>query len=186
MSPRPRWWRRADHALDEGMLLATRAAVLDVRNRIEVATIGRGEDFDPAEFHAVAVAALQALADEQDAVADRLDEERRAARGRRGTSMSEHDYRRSDRRNLKRRATAARLLAAAIRARATDGEQVDALVERARVDAWDDVARQIRRRMQIYSPVPEADADPDRRARIAGLAADLVRQRAARSTDLGD
>lgn len=166
--------RRAEHAIDEGLLLAEGAARLEVRNRIEVETIGRGRDFDPEEFRADAVAVLEQLAGEQDAVADRLDVERRLASGRDGYAISEHDYQRSDRRNLKRRAKAARLLAGELRATAADAARVADLVERARQEAWRDVAGQMRRKMRIYAAPPEFDEDPGRRDRLSDLAAELV------------
>jgi len=166
--------RRAEQAIDEGHLLADRAARLEVRNRIEVETIGRGRDFDPEEFRGDAVAVLQQLADEQDAVAARLDVERRIASGRDGYAVSEHDYQRSDRRNLRRRARAARLIASELRQYAADDERVADLVERARQEAWRDVAGQVQKKLRIYAAPPEFDEDPGRRDRLSDLAADLV------------
>ncbi|HWL02746.1 MAG TPA: asparagine synthase [Microbacteriaceae bacterium] len=166
--------RRAEQAIDEGHLLADRAARLEVRNRIEVETIGRGRDFDPEEFRADAVEVLHQLAGEQDAIADRLDVERRLAGGRDGYAVSEHDYQRSDRRNLRRRAKAARLMATELRAYAADRERVDDLVERARQEAWRDVAGQMHKKLRIYAAPPEFDEDPGRRERLSDLAAELV------------
>lgn len=166
--------RRAEQAIDEGHLLADRAARLEVRNRIEVETIGRGRDFDPEEFRADAVAVLHQLADEQDAIAARLDVERRLARGRDGYAISEHDYQRSDRRNLRRRAKAARIMAAELRAYADDRDRVGDLVERARQEAWRDVAGQMQKKLRIYAAPPEFDEDPGRRDRLSDLAADLA------------
>lgn len=172
--------RRAEQAIDEGHLLADRAARLEVRNRIEVETIGRGRDFDPEEFRGDAVAVLQQLADEQDAVAARLDVERRIASGRDGYAASEHDYQRSDRRNLRRRAKAARLLAAELRAYAADDTRVIDLVERARQEAWRDVAGQVQKKLRIYAAPPEFDEDPGRHDRLMDLAAELAAEVDAR------
>ncbi|MBO9578378.1 MAG: asparagine synthase [Microbacteriaceae bacterium] len=172
--------RRAEQAIDEGMLLAEGAARLEVRNRIEVETIGRGRAYDPEEFRGDAVAVLGQLAEEQDRVAERLRVEHRLAGGREGTAYSEHDYRRGDRRNLKARAKVAELMAAELRAYAADDERVGGLVERARQEAWRDVAGQIRKRMRIYAAPPEYDEDPDRGDRLTDLAAHLAAELDAR------
>jgi len=173
--------RRAEQAIDEGHLLADRAARLEVRNRIEVETIGRGRDFEPEEFHDDAVAVLRQLADEQDAIAHRLDVERRLAGTRDGYAASEHDYHRSDRRNLKRRAKAARLMAAELRAYAADDGRVADLVERARQEAWQDVAGQLQKKLRIYAAPPEFDEDPGRQDRLCALAAELAAQADSRA-----
>lgn len=171
--------KRAEHAIDEGLLLADRAARLDVRNRIEVETIGRGRDFDPEDFRADAVAALEQLAAEQAAIADRLDIERRLAGSRDGYAYNEHDYRRGDRRNLKARAKVARLMATELRAFAADPDRVADLVERARQEAWRDVAGHMQKKLRIYAAPPEFDEDPGRPERIVELAADLMADLAA-------
>jgi len=169
MSPR---LRRSD-PIEEGRLLADHAAVLQIRNRIEVATIGEGRDYDPEEFRADARTAVEALATEQEAVADRLDEERRNVRWRLGPADSQHDYRRGDRRNLRRRAATARALAAELRAHAADPAYIDGLIERARGDAWRDVAGEIRRQLRVRE-APPPEPDPARAARISDLAAELA------------
>lgn len=155
-------------------MLADRAARLEVRNRIEVETIGRGRDFVADEFRADAFAVLEQLAAEQDAVAARLDVEHRLASRRDGYAISEHDYQRSDRRNLRRRANAARYIAAQLRAYAADGARVDELVERARQEAWRDVAGQMQRKLRIYAAPPDSGEDPGRGDRLAALAAELA------------
>jgi len=169
---------RRGEPLDEGRLLADHAAVLQIRNRIEVATVGEGRDFDADEYRADARTAVEALATEQEAVADRLDEERQRIRWRLGPADSQHDYRRGDRRNLRVRARTARDLAAELRARAADPAYVESLVERAREDAWRDIAGEIRRQLRVRE-APPVEADPAREARIADLAAELAGMAAA-------
>jgi len=175
--------KRAEHAIDEGLMLADRAARLDVRNRIEVETIGRGRDFVADEFRSDAVAALELLASEQEGIADRLESERRLAGSRDGYAYNEHDYRRADRRNLKSRAKTARLMAEELRAFAADPERIDDLVERAREEAWQDIAGHMQKKMRIYAVPPEFDEDPFRRDRIADLAADLTAELDSRSAE---
>ena len=178
--------KRADLAIDEGLLLADRAARLDVRNRIEVETVGRGRDFDPEEFRADAIAALQLLAAEQTGIAERLEIERQLAGRREGVAYSEHDYRRGDRKNLKVRARVARYMAEQLQEFAADPDRVADLVERARQEAWRDVAGHMQRKFRIYAAPPEFDEDPGRGDRLAGLAAELAEHASARELDLGE
>jgi len=166
--------RREPPALDEGLLLADRAAVLEIRNRIEVATLGHADrEFDPVDFRADAREALATLETEQRDVASRLDAERRSVRARYGSANSHHDYRRADRRNLGLRARAARMLADALAARAADPEYLDRLVERARQDAWRDVAGQLKRHLDAAA-APPVRPDEARIERLSDLAADLI------------
>ncbi len=178
--------KRDEHALDEGLLLADRAARLEGRNRIEVETIGRGRAYDPAEYVADATAALRQLAGEQDGIAERLELERRLAARRNGYSANEHDYQRADRRNLRIRASVARAMEEQLRAFAADPVRVEDLVERSREDAWHDVAEQMRMRMRMWESPPPEGIDPTRSDRIADLAAELAAVSGARALDLGE
>lgn len=176
--------RREPPALDEGLLLAERAAVLAIRNRIEVATLGReGRDFTPESFRADAKAELESLAEEQESIARRLEEERMTVRGRFGVANSHHDYRRGDRANLRLRARGAKLLAEMLRARAVDQEFLDHLIERARQDAWRDVAGQLKRHLDAAA-APPSRPDEARLDRISDLAAELAAELDARSDPL--
>ena len=166
--------RRPSQPLDEGLLLAERAAVLQIRNRIEVATLGRdARGFRAVDFRPDAVAALHVLAEEQEGIARRLDEQRRSVRGRFGVADSHHDYRRGDLRNLRLRARAAQLLAEALRSRATDPEYLDGLIERARQDAWRDVAGHLKLHLDAAA-APPVSPDAARLERISDLAAELT------------
>lgn len=166
--------RREPPALDEGLMLADRAAVLAIRNRIEVATLGReSRDFEPTSFRADAFAELKSLADEQREIARRLDEERRSVRGRFGVAASHHDYRRGDLRNLRLRARASRMLADALHEHAADPGNLDLLIERARQEAWRDVAGHLKRHLDAAA-APPVRPDDARLERISDLAAELA------------
>lgn len=175
--------RGIKHAVEEGLLLADRAARLDVRNRIEVATIGRNQEYRAEAFGPDALAALETLAAEQDGVADRLESEAKAVRRRWGVALGQHDYRRGDRRNLLTRARVARALAEAIRERARDDAYIADLIERARQDAWSDVAGVIRQNLDISERPPERPSRA-RAKRIDDLAAE-IRKLAERRGGLG-
>jgi len=164
--------RALNQAIEEGLLLADHAARLDVRNRIEVATIGRNQEYRAEAFGPDALAILETLATEQDAVADRLESEAKAVRRRWGVALAQHDYRRGDRRNLLMRAKVARGLAEGLRRRAADDGYIADLIERARQDAWSDVAGVIRKNLDITERPPERPSTA-RTKRITDLAVEL-------------
>ncbi|WP_433862473.1 hypothetical protein [Streptomyces sp. L7] len=64
--------------------------------------------------------------------------------------------------NLRLRRDAAVALASALRAKADSEEELLALVERGRVDAWDDVGRAIEAGLDAFSGVEALKADYER------------------------
>ena len=154
-----------------------------IRNQIEVATLGRGgRDFRPEAFRVGAKEELRALEREQREVARRLDEERRSVRARFGVADSHHDYRRGDLRNLRLRARSARMLADLLRQRANDRAHLDALVERARQEAWRDVAGELKRHLDVAA-APPVRPDAARLERLSDLAAELAAELDSRAED---
>lgn len=132
-----------DQAVDEGMLLAEYATRMAVKNHIVVDTIQYGNDFDAARHTSEAARILRELASEQGEAAGRIDEELAAATGLRGDATHPHDYRDVDLDNLNLRRSAALALADRLRAKADSEDELLALVERGRKDAWDDVGTAI-------------------------------------------
>ncbi len=132
-----------DHAVEEGMLLADYATRMAVKNLIVVDTIQQGHPFDPARHAQQAADLLRELAAEQDAAAARAADVREAVEGLGGDAMHPHDYRDVDVRNLTLREDAATTLSAALRAKADSEEELLEIVDRARRDAWDEVASAI-------------------------------------------
>jgi hypothetical protein len=128
------------HAVDEGMLLADYATRMAVKNHIVVDTIQEGHPFEPSRHTAQAAELLRELAAEQDAVAARSARSRGEVEGLGGDATHPHDYRDVDVANLTLREDAATTLATELRARADSEPELLAIVERARRDAWDEVA----------------------------------------------
>lgn len=159
-------------AVDEGRLLAEYAARLAVKNRIEVATIGEGAVFEAEAFAAGAAEELLRLAEEQDAIGERLEAEAEVLRAH-NRPRHVHDYHAGDRRNLRHRARVARALAAALRARSEDPADLLELVENARADAWRDVAGMLEAIIDAGARPPR-ETGPRRAARLADLADDLA------------
>ena len=159
-------------ALEEGQLLADYAVRLQLKNRIEIATLGDDQVFSPALFTDAATQELSNLADEQDAVAERLEAEAASLSGARSPKHV-HDYHAGDRRNLRHRARVARALADDLRAKSVDEEALLALVERSRQDAWRDVANAIEAVIDIGVAPPKRPS-AKRTRRIADFADELA------------
>jgi hypothetical protein len=140
-----------DQSVDEGMLLADYATRMAVKNHIVVDTIQEGNDFDPARHTGQAAEMLTELAEEQDQVSARAAEAWLAVAGRGGDALHPHDYRDVDAANLRRRDESATALANALRERADSEDELLAIVERARKDAWDEVGQAIEASLDAFS-----------------------------------
>lgn len=156
------------NAVDEGMLLADYATRMAVKNHIVVDTIQQGHPFEPRRQTAQAAELLRELAAEQDAVAARSSEARVAVEGLGGDATHPHDYRDVDVENLSLRESAAKRLAAALRAKADSEEELLAIVERSRRDAWDEVADAILAGLDAFAGTEalKADYEAEREARL--------------------
>lgn len=151
-----------EQSVEEGMLLAEYATRMAVKNHIVVDTIQYGNSYDPAMHAMEAAAMLRELASEQGVAAGRIEEELEAAEKLGGDAEHPHDYRRVDADNLRLRRDAAIQLAAALRAKADSEEELLALVERGRQDAWDEVGRAIEAGLDAFSGAEALKADYER------------------------
>ena len=174
---------RTSDAIGEGLSIAWAAARLTVRNHILVETIAHDEPFELDRFAPFAQQTLVALADEQQAAADLVRRQRKAAWGKYSDSHGTHDYRDRDVRNLRRRQKQYLGVVKGLRARANDPEAVAGLVTEARDAAWGDVEANLLRRLRVEGMRPEYDPDyaTMREARMQALRlVDLPRLRAHR------
>ncbi|CAM5524519.1 hypothetical protein [Leifsonia shinshuensis] len=151
-----------EQTVEEGMLLAEYATRMAVKNHIVVDTLQYGNDFDPARHTGEAAHLLRELASEQGEAAGRIDADLEVAQGLRGDATHPHDYRDVDVANLRLRRDAAVALASALRAKADSEDELLALVERGRVDAWDEVGRAIEAGLDAFSGVEALKADYER------------------------
>ena len=151
-----------EQSVEEGMLLAEYATRMAVKNHIVVDTIQYGNSYDPALHAMEAAAMLRELASEQGVAAGRIEEELEAAEKLGGDAMHPHDYRRVDVDTLRLRRDAAIALAQALRAKADSEEELLALVERGRKDAWDEVGRAIEAGLDAFSGVEALKEDYER------------------------
>jgi hypothetical protein len=155
----------------EGLYVASAATRLALKNRILVEILARGSDFDVDRFLPEARDTLLSLADEADADAQRVRDDRRRASRRFTDSDGTHDYRSRDVRNLKKRQRQSERVAKELRTRADDAAELRKLVEDAREVAWAEVSRNIDRTLRIEAARP--DLEPDyaklREARMQSL-----------------
>ena len=176
---------RTRDVVAEGLYIASAATRLSLKNTILVHILVGGEDFDPDRYLPDARAALESLAEEAEADAERTARDRKRARSRHTDSDGTHDYRSRDVRNLRRREKQSLHVANELRRRAGDDDELRRLIADARDAAWGEVAHNIERTLRIEASRP--DLDPDyarmRAARMQALRlVDLPRLRAQRRT----
>lgn len=155
----------------EGVYIAAAATRLALKNRILMHILAEGEQFDADAFLPDAKETLLTLAAEAEEDAARTERERRLARRRHSDSDGTHDYRSRDVRNLRRRRKQSERIAAELRRRADDPEELHGLVEAAREAAWSEVARNIDSTLRIEAARPDLEPDYEkmRQARIQSL-----------------
>ncbi len=146
----------------EGVYLASAVTRLRLKNSILMYVLAEGQDFDVDHFVGVAREALLALATEAEQDAERTEHERNIAKHRHTQSGGTHDYRKRDVRNLKRRRNQSLRVAAELRERAEDETALVMLVLDARLAAWDEVASNIERTLDIAAARPDLDGDYDK------------------------
>lgn len=132
-----------EEATDEGLMLADYANRMTVKNRIEVEVLNGDDSYAVEHYIGAAREAIEELAQQSEAAADRIAEERRWSETLVGDAEHVHDYRSADRSNLEFRLAAALALADKLRERKHDDAYVEDLIERARGDAWREISAAI-------------------------------------------
>ncbi|WP_139415580.1 hypothetical protein [Agromyces laixinhei] len=167
-----------DQMLTEGVLVAESAGRMALRNRMIVEALRGEEPFAPERAAAAAREVLYELVQEADEVAEHTAEARAAAARREGRSSHEHDYRRADAANLRRREQVYAAVAKELWVRRNDPEYLTAFAERAREEAWGEVSGAIETRLdREWSEWPRIEVDEtyeaEREGRVLDLLADL-------------
>ena len=169
-----------DDMLAEGLMVAEAAARMTLRNRFVMLALRGDEPFEPERASAAAREVLYELVQEAEEVAERTADEREAAARRDGRSSHEHDYRRADGPNLRRREKVYAAISTELWKRRSDPEYLAALAERARGEAWEEVAGAIDARLaREWSGWPQIEVDEayeaERDVRVHDLLEDLDR-----------
>ena len=162
----------------EGLLVAESAGRMALKNRIIVMAL-RGEEPYVAERSAAAAReVLHELMQETDEVAEWSAAERESAAQREGRSAHQHDYHRADAWNLRLRERVNAALAKRLGELRNDPVYLAAFAERARRDAWSEIAEVIDARLAREWPEIEVDEtyERERDGRVRGLELDLQRE----------
>jgi len=157
----------AERVASEGLAIAESAVRLGMRNRIVVDSLRDRRGFDTAPLLQWAAAEFETLADREQEAADRL---RARIDWPPESPWVEHDAE-AERHDLQWREAARRATSAAFREAANDERRLIDLVERARIEAWQDVATVIMERADATGHPTDADYAAERDLRIAELVA---------------
>ena len=160
----------AERVASEGLAIAESAIRLAIRNRIIVDSLRDRQGFDTAPLLAWAAAEFETLADREAEAADRLRDRHDWPANE--SPWPEHaDDIDAQRRELSWREDARRATAAAFRAAAGDDRRLITMVERARIEAWEDVAGVLIERVDAASYRPDPAYETERSTRMAELVA---------------
>ena len=159
-------------AVDEGLLIARFAVVMEVKNHIIVSALRHDEPFDAEATGREVRQSLMRLAAEQSDYADRVTDvlRERAARAR-GSVKHEHDYHPEDLASLDLRHAVYSRVASELKRLADDDGYVGEIVETARQDAWGELGGAVESRLDRLPkpPVRNADYERNRTRRIRTL-----------------
>jgi hypothetical protein len=163
-----------EEMVDDGVLIAAAAVRLAVKNLIILRSARDHADYSPERVKAAVREELENLAMEKDADAARLRDVGRRAAERDGQPLHHDDYRSVDTELLTKRAEVSERLATRLRELGGDAEFCGALVDRARHDAWEEIAASITAQARLSSRAHDADYDRERGGRMLALLGDLA------------
>jgi hypothetical protein len=157
-----------ERSVDEGVLIAGTAVAMEVKNIIIVEAIRDGSAFEPAKVIAAVRRELLALAEENEASANRVQQLSVDVQTPRGPRDNSEGYQVDDHPTLTKRGVIHVLLAAELERLRDDPAFVAELAERARIQAWAEVGAAIESRLLDSTPRttdPEYETNKDARIR---------------------
>jgi hypothetical protein len=157
-----------ERSVDEGVLIASAAVAMDVKNYIIVEAIRDGSTYDPANVIAAVRRELLDLAEENESSANRVQQLSVDVQTTRGPRDNSEGYQVDDHPTLTKRGVIHVMLAAELERLSEDPEFVADLAERARLQAWAEVGGAIESRLIDSIPRgrdPEYLAEKDARVR---------------------
>lgn len=172
--PPPQRQATVEEMVDDGVLIAAAAVRLSVKNLIVLRSARDRVDYSPEWVAAAVGEELRNLATEKEGDADRLREVLHIASARQGQPQHGSDYRAVDAQALGRRAEVSSTLASRLRELSEDADFVRVLVERARDDAWAEVAASITAKAALSTPLRDPHYERERGGRMLLLLGDLA------------
>lgn len=170
--------------IEDGMLIAESVVRMTLRNRVIVDALRDGRNLDRTALAKAAAAELEALADNEWESAQRV---RFRREGMRVDDPWQEDADTVDeyRRESERREKVHVAMSEAFAERATQRDILDSLVERARLEAWDEVGPVIVARATTEDPPVDEEYAAERDERMAALLAlDLTALAVERGVEL--
>jgi hypothetical protein len=161
----------------EGLLVSESAGRMALKNRIIVMALRGEEPYDADRAAAAAREVLFELTREMDQVAEWSASERESAAQREGRAVNQHDYHRADTRNLRLRERVNAAVAKRLWELRDDSDYLAKFAERAREEAWGEIAAEIDARLDRDWPQIEVDEtyERERDERLRNLSLDLDR-----------
>jgi hypothetical protein len=166
-----------EESFAEGLLVSEAAGRMALKNRIIVMALRGDEPFDAVRASAAAREVLHELVQELDEVAEWSAAERESAAQREGRSAHQHDYHRADAWNLRLRQRVNAAVAERLNELRNDDGYLAEFAERARQEAWEEIAGVIEARLAQEWPEIEIDEayERERDDRMRNLTLDLMR-----------
>jgi hypothetical protein len=159
-----------ERSVDEGVIIASAAVTMDVKNYIIIEAIREGNPFNLEEVVAAVRRELLSLARENEASAQRVQQLAVEVQTPEGAADDSEGYQVDDHPTLTKRGIIHALLAAELERLSEDDEFVAEIAERARVRAWAEVGDAVSSRLLEAVPLtPDAFYEDDKDARIRAL-----------------
>jgi hypothetical protein len=159
-----------ERSVDEGVLIASAAVAMDVKNHIIVEAIRDGSRYDPDGVTAAVRRELLELAEENESSAHRVQQLSVDVQSSRGAPDNSEGYEFDDHPTLTKRGVIHVLLAAELERLSEDDSFVADLAERARLQAWAEVGSAIESRLLASAPRPiDDDYEAQKDARVRAL-----------------
>jgi hypothetical protein len=159
-----------ERSVDEGVLIASAAVTMDVKNYIIVEAIRDGSAFDAENVIAAVRRELLDLAEENESSAHRVQQLSVDVQTVRGPRDNSEGYQVDDHPTLTKRGVIHVMLAAELERLSEDSGFVAELAERARVQAWAEVGSAIEKRLVESVPLTrDAAYETEKDARVRAL-----------------
>jgi hypothetical protein len=159
-----------ERSVDEGVLIASAAVTMDVKNYIIVEAIREGHPYNLDDVLAAVRRELVALAHENDASAQRVQQLAVEVQTPAGPDNDSEGYQVDDHPTLTKRGIIHVMLAAELERLSEDDEFVADVAERARQRAWAEVGDAVSSRLLDALPAaPDPFYDDDKDARVRAL-----------------
>ncbi len=156
-----------ERSVDEGVLIASAAVVMEVKNLIIVDAIRDGSTFDVNTVTAAVRHELRGLAEENESSANRVQQLSVDVQTRRGPRDNSEGYQVDDHPTLTKRGIIHVMLAAELERLSEDPAFLAELAERARVQAWAEVGGAIESRLlESASTTEDPSYEAEKPARL--------------------